>query len=78
MGEDGTPPPHRDFKEECGAAVAHPRASTTSYDLSLFAVSHQFSQRPSCHLSFFPLMSSFSLLLFHSSSGSSLSSAASF
>ena len=26
--------------------------------LSLFAVSHQFSQRPSCHLSFFPLSSS--------------------
>ena len=33
--------------------------------LSLFAVSHQFSQQPSCHLAFFPLSSSFSLLLFH-------------
>ena len=55
-------------------AVAHPRASTTSYlspqfltsgvyhFLSLSAVSHQFSQRPSCHLAFFPL-SSFSFLL---------------
>ena len=56
--EDGTPPPHRDFKERSAVlAVAHPWASASS-----FAVSRQFSQRPSCHLAFFPL-SSFSLLL---------------
>ena len=59
--EDGTPPPHRDFKErECGASRRPP--SGVYHFLSLFAVSHQFSQRPSCHLAFFPL-SSFSLLL---------------
>ena len=44
-------------------AVAH--RPLVYHFLSLFAVSHQFSQRPSCHLSFFSLSSSFSPLLFH-------------
>ena len=62
--EDGTPPPHRDFKERSVVlAVAH--RPLVYHFLSLFAVSHQFSQRPSCHLSFFSLSSSFYPLLFH-------------
>ena len=48
--------------EKSGASRRPP--SGVYHFLSLFAVSHQFSQRPSCHLAFFPL-SSFSLLLFH-------------
>ena len=46
--------------EKCGASRRPP--SGVYHFLSLFAVSHLFSQRPSCHLAFFPL-SSFSLLL---------------
>ena len=46
--------------EKCGVSRRPP--SGVYHFLSLSAVSHQFSQRPSCHLAFFPL-SSFSLLL---------------
>jgi len=47
------------LRRECGASLLPP--SGVYLFLSLFAVSRQFSQRPSCHLSFFPLSSSFSL-----------------
>ena len=62
MGGRRTPPPHRDFlrRERCGASRRPP--SGVYHFLSLSAVYHQFLQRPSCHLVFFPL-SSFSLLL---------------
>ena len=42
-GEDGTLPPHRDFKERSVVlAVAHPRASTSSY-LSLQSLANSRS-----------------------------------
>ena len=46
--------------EKCGVSRRPP--SGVYHFLSLSAVYHQFLQRPSCHLAFFPL-SSFSLLL---------------
>ena len=61
------------LRRECGASLRPP--SGVYLFLSLVAVSRQFSQRPSCHLSFFPLSSSFSLLLFLILCDSSLSSA---
>ena len=45
----------RDFKRSVVLAVAHPCIS-----FFLFAVPRRFSQRPSCHLAFFPLSSSLS------------------
>ena len=39
--------------EKCGASRRPPALGV--YHFLLFAVSHQFSQRPSCHLAFFPL-----------------------
>ena len=42
--------------EECGGASPRPPSGVYLF-LSLFAVSRQFSQRPSCHLALFPLSS---------------------
>ena len=49
---DGTPPPHRDFKERSVVlAVAHPKPLVVCLFLSPFAVPRRFSLQPSCHLS---------------------------
>ena len=62
--EDGTPPPHRDFKERgvrerffnTKCASRRPPLGVRLF-LSLFAVSRRFSLQPSCHLAVVPLRS---------------------
>ena len=58
--EDGTPPPHRDFKEGTVHGASRHLPLGACLFLSLFAVCRRFSLQPSCHPAVF-LLSSFSL-----------------